>query len=343
METYEIQEKLKTNEYDFLRIHKSLGSNIILLTTGGSHAYGTDTPSSDLDIRGITLNSSEEILTMEYNDKPVEDRATDTVVYFLKQIVTLLLNCNPNTIEILGTKPEQLFICTEEGNLLRDNVQLFLSKKAAASFGGYAIAQLRRLQNALARDSYTPKEKEQHILSSIQKQLLTMPDRYRELTGSELKLYMDVSEKESIDEEIFMDINLSHYPLRDFKNIYSEMNNVLRDYDKLNHRNSKKDELHLNKHAMHLIRLLIMGTEILEGKGVHTYREMEIPLLMDIRNSKYSYEEIFQLVDKFDAEFKYASENTVLPDNPNYNKVQELIMEINRKVIRKAATRKRIL
>jgi predicted nucleotidyltransferase len=340
MKTTEIQENLKTTEYDFLRTHKSLGNNIILLTTGGSHAYGTDTPNSDLDIRGITLNSAEEILTMEYNDKPVEDRATDTVVYFLKQIVTLLLNCNPNTIEILGTKPEQLFICTEEGNLLRDNVQLFLSKKAAASFGGYAIAQLRRLQNALARDSYPQKEKEQHILSSIQKQLLTLSDRYKELTCDELKLYLDSSEKEDFDEEIFMDISLKHYPLRDFKNVYSEMNNVLKDYDKLNHRNSKKDELHLNKHAMHLIRLLIMGTEILEGKGVHTYREKEIPLLTDIRNSKYSYDEIFQLVDKFDSEFKYASQNTVLPDNPDYNKVQELIMEINRKVIEKAAVKK---
>ena len=137
-----------------------------------------------------------------------------------------------------------------------------------------------------------------------------------------------------------MDISLKHYPLRDFKNVYSEMNNVLKDYDKLNHRNSKKDELHLNKHAMHLIRLLIMGTEILEGKGVHTYREKEIPLLMNIRNSKYSYDEIFKLVDTFDSEFKYASQNTALPDNPDYNKVQELIMEINRKVIEKAAERK---
>jgi predicted nucleotidyltransferase len=340
MNTLEIQEKLKTKEYDFLRTHKSLGINIILLTTGGSHAYGTETPTSDLDIRGITINSAEEILTMEYNDKPVEDRSTDTVVYFLKQIVTLLLNCNPNTIEILGTKPEHLFICTEEGKLLRDNVQLFLSKKAAASFGGYAIAQLRRLQNALARDSYPQREKEQHILSSIQKQLLTLPDRYRELTGDELKLYLDVSNKEDFEEEIYIDISLKHYPLRDFKNIYSEMNNVLRDYDKLNHRNSKKDELHLNKHAMHLIRLLIMGTEILQGKGVHTYREKEIPLLMDIRNSKYTYEEIFQLVNKFDAEFKYASDNTVLPDAPDYNKVQELIMYINNKVIDKAVTSK---
>jgi predicted nucleotidyltransferase len=333
MKTSDIKEKLASNEYDFLRTHKSLGNNIILLTTGGSHAYGTDTPTSDLDIRGITLNSAEEILTMEYNDKPIEDRPTDTVVYFLKQIINLLLSCNPNTIEILGTKPEHLFICTEEGRLLRENVNLFLSKRAIASFGGYAIAQLRRLQNALARDSYPQREKEQHILNSIHKQLLTMPDRYKEITNGQLKLYLEPSLKDGFEEEIFMDITLNHYPLRDFKNIYSEMNNVLRDYDKLNHRNSKKDELHLNKHAMHLIRLLIMGTEILQGKGVRTYREKEIPFFMGIRKGKYSYEVIFDLVDKFDAEFKYASENTVLPDEPDYKKVKDLVIEINKKVI----------
>lgn len=340
MKTEEIKQRLQGKEYEFLRTNKSLGSNIILLTTGGSHAYGTATPTSDLDIRGITVNSAQEILTMEYSDKPIEDRATDTVIYFLKQIVNLLLNCNPNTVEILGTKPDQLFICTTEGHLLRNNVNLFLSKKAVASFGGYAIAQLRRLQNALARDSYPQKEKELHILNSLKKQLLTLADRYRELTSNELKLYLDASEKADFEQEIFIDIYLKHYPLRDFKNIYSEMNNVLRDYDKLNHRNSKKDELHLNKHAMHLIRLLIMGTEILQGKGVKTHREKNLPLLMAIRNGEYSYEEVFNLVDRFDAEFKYASENTVLPDSPDYSKVQELISEINQGVISKAAVLK---
>ncbi len=40
----------------------------------------------------------------------------------------------------------------------------------------------------------------------------------------------------------------------------------------VNHRNNKKDELHLNKYAIHLIRLFLMGIEILEGKGINTYR-----------------------------------------------------------------------
>ena len=44
----------------------------------------------------------------------------NTTIYFLKQIVQLLLNCNPNCIEIVGTKPEHLFILTEEGKIGSD-------------------------------------------------------------------------------------------------------------------------------------------------------------------------------------------------------------------------------
>ena len=37
----QIKEKLKSDEYEFLRKDRNLGNNIIILTLGGSHAYGT--------------------------------------------------------------------------------------------------------------------------------------------------------------------------------------------------------------------------------------------------------------------------------------------------------------
>lgn len=57
----QIKEKLKSAEYDFLRTNENLGSNIILLTLGGSHAYGMDKEDSDkelLDNRKIFLSQS---------------------------------------------------------------------------------------------------------------------------------------------------------------------------------------------------------------------------------------------------------------------------------------------
>ena len=249
MNVNQMKEKINSREYDFLREDDRLKNRIILLTTGGSYAYGTniatDEHVSDFDLRGIYLNSPEEILTMDCHEKPVENHELDVTIYPLAQIVKLLINANPNTIELLGTKEEHLFIITEEGRMLRDNANLFLSKRAYASFGGYAIQQLRRLENALARDNYPQKEKEKHILGSIEKQMMTFVDRYKPVTKEQLRLYIDKSDKIDLEEEIFIDINLKHYPLRDLKNMYDEMSQVLRDYAKLNHRNKKKDSLHL--------------------------------------------------------------------------------------------------
>ena len=85
------------------------------------------------------------------------------------KIITLLINCNPNTIELLGLNPEHYLYLNDIGEMLLHNSYLFLSRRAINSFGGYAEAQLRRLQNALARDSFSQSEKEQHILNSVKK------------------------------------------------------------------------------------------------------------------------------------------------------------------------------
>lgn len=330
MDIQSIKEKLNCREYDFLSKDPHLGSNILILTTAGSIAYGTNVDTSDTDIRGVTVETKQDILGLSGFEQ-FEDRITDTVIYGLKKFINLCLNSNPNVLEILGTRPEHLLVLSEEGKLLRDNAGLFLSQKAIQSFGNYASAQLRRLQNALARDNYPQSEKEIHILNSIKGEMEHLKRTYKSFTDSEINLYIDNSCKEDMETEIFIDINLQHYPLRDLKNIYSDMNNVVRDYSKLNHRNKKKDELHLNKHAMHLIRLLVTGTEILEGKGINTYREKERGFFLDIRKGKYSYNQIFEMVDEYEKRFKSAAENTSLPEEPDYRRVEELMMDIYRK------------
>lgn len=316
-------------KYKFLQENEHLGNNIMLLTMSGSISYGTNVEGSDTDIRGITLERPNEILGLDHYEQ-FENKDTDTTIYTFRKMVNLLLNCNPNCIEILATNPEHILIMREEGKMLRDNIKLFLSRKAARSFGGYATQQLRRLQNALARDSYLQPQKEKHILNSIN--ILHLQEFYQPFTDEEIKLYIDDAVNEDLETEIFLDINLKHYPLRDFKNIHSEMSNVITEYGKLNKRNKKKDELHLYKHGMHLIRLLIMGTEILKGEPVRTYRP-ERKFLLDIRNEKYTFDQIFEMVDKYEAEFVYAKQNSPLPLEPDYKRVNELVTEINRKAI----------
>lgn len=134
------------SEYDFLKTNPLLGDNIILLGYGGSIAYGTNLPTSDIDIRGIATRSAYDILAAKRFDQVI-DNTTDTTVYSIEKIFNLLSNCNPNVIELLGLKPEHYLKLTIPGKLILQNRKLFLSQQAAKTFGGYASAQLRRLTN----------------------------------------------------------------------------------------------------------------------------------------------------------------------------------------------------
>lgn len=330
---------LKLPEYDFLKSNQHLGKNIILLGLGGSHAYGTNVESSDVDIRGIALNTKEEILGSA-NFEQVVNNETDTTIYSIKKIISLLSSCNPNTIEILGLKPEHYLYLSPIGQELLDNKKLFLSKRAVNSFGGYAFAQLRRLDNKAAR-TLEQAEREQHILNSITNASYAWPDKYQCFEGGDfVKLYLDDSTQEAMDKEVFMDIQLTHYPLRDYKNIWSDMKNIVSEYGKIGHRNQNAIENgRLGKHMMHLIRLYLMCLDILEKEEINTYREKDHDFLMDIRNGKFldknsqPIPEFYELVDDYEKRLQYAAANSSLPEKPNYQLINDFLMSINERVV----------
>lgn len=140
----EIKKELTTEKYDFLRNNENLGNNIIILTLGGSYAYGTNNEDSDIDIRGCALNNKTQILTNQNFDQVIDEN-TDTTIYSFNKLISLLTNVNPNTIELLGNKPEHYFYLSSIGQELISHAHMFLSQKAVHSFGGYANQQLYRL------------------------------------------------------------------------------------------------------------------------------------------------------------------------------------------------------
>lgn len=335
----QIKEKIEGSEYDFLRTNEHLGNNIILLTLGGSYAYGTNVESSDLDCRGCALNSKIQILTNE-NFEQFTNEQTDTTIYSFNKLISLLANCNPNTCEMLGCKPEHYLYLSPVGQELLDHAHMFLSKKVVYSFGGYANQQMRRMSNLSAR-VVGQSEREQHILNSIKNAYVTFPEKYFNFSEENIRLYIDKSDQEEYDTEIFMDVNLQHYPLRDYKSMWSEMNNIVKDYSKIGKRNKNavaKDKL--GKHMMHLVRLYYMCFDILENERIVTYRENEHDLLMDIRNGKYLDDnkqpipEFFEMVDELEKRLEYDKKNTSLPEKPNYKEINEFVASVNERVVK---------
>jgi predicted nucleotidyltransferase len=332
-------ELLNHPQYAFIRNNKHLGKHVILLGLSGSYSYGTNNDNSDIDIRGITLNQKSDLIGMTTFEQFIDDN-TDTCIFSFNKIISLLLNCNPNTIELLGLNSEHYLYLNKIGKELLDNRHMFLSKRAAHSFGGYAGAQLRRLQNALARDSFPQEEKEKHIYNSVKSAMYDFKGRYKKFEEGSIKIYIDKSDRQEFDTEIYMDINLNHYPLRDYKSIWAEMNNIVKEYDKIGKRNKKKDDNHLNKHAMHLIRLFMMAIDILEKEEINTYRKNEQGLLLSIRNGSFQKadgtftNEFYEMLADYEKRLDYAAKNTSLPEEPDLKKVEDFVMGVNEKVVR---------
>lgn len=323
------------NDYSFLVDNKHLNKNICIIGLGGSYAYGTNVETSDLDIRGVATRTREDIYTGADFEQIVNVK-TDTTIYSFDKIVKLLYKCNPNVIEMLGLKPEHYLYMSNLGQMLYRNRDIFLSKLAINSFGGYANAQLRRLNNKAAR-TVSQEQQMQHIKKTLDIAMIDIKNKFSQLPNdAKIDLYVGKSEREDTDTELFCNIDLKGYPLKDYYGIVQSIGEIVKSYNKLGARNSKAIAANkLGKHMMHLIRLYLMCFDICESGEIITYREKEHDFLMDIRNGKYldsnnqPTKEFNDIVDEYEIRLSRLKSISYLPDEPDMEKIHQLLYNVN--------------
>ena len=144
---------------------------------------------------------------------------------------------------------------------------------------------------------------------------------------------------EGLETEIFLDASFQHYPLRRYNDMMNSLHTVVRDYDKIGKRNHKKDDNHLNKHAMHLVRLFMMGIDILKEGEIRTHRpEEDLRILRSIRDGDYMQDNVltpdfYEIVSDYEHRFREAEINTSLPDQPDLDRIGAFVESINRRVV----------
>ena len=92
---------------------------ILIKTYAGSHLFGTSTPESDTDYKGIYIPNAEQILLGNYNctiqettgasDAKNSKEDIDVELYSLKKFFTMLKKGDTPAIELLFT-PEELIV-----------------------------------------------------------------------------------------------------------------------------------------------------------------------------------------------------------------------------------------
>jgi len=131
------------NELIQLIESKSPGSIPLYLVIRGSHAYGTNIPTSDTDYSGVFVQNLDSILGMSYVEQ-INDDKNDIVIYELRRFLELLAKNNPTVLELLNTPEDCVVYKHPLFDKILQNKDNLLTKICANSFGGYAKEQISK-------------------------------------------------------------------------------------------------------------------------------------------------------------------------------------------------------
>jgi len=298
---------------------KWLPDRTILVTVHGSQAYGTSTPASDIDVKGLAIPPKEYFYGFTKNFEQAEGKDPyDMVIYDLRKFLKLASDCNPNIIEVLFTDPQDWVVETSLFRKLWEHRHLFLSKKARFTFAGYANQQLKRIKGhkrwLLEPPTHRPTREEFGLPTD------------RKMSASELGATQKlIEEKVPLSEDVMRLFNLE----QQFQSAKREWEQ----YQKWKQtRNEKRAKLEAEfgydtKHAMHLVRLMRMCREILAEGQVYV-RRPDAQELLGIRAGAWSYDQLIEWADKQDAEMESLYKDSKLPNKPRLAEIDALCLEL---------------
>lgn len=340
--------------------------NTALLVRHGSHAYGTNTPASDEDFKGIAIPTKKYFLGTMHRFEQAELKAPDpdAVIYDIRKFFNLAADCNPNIIEVLHTDPSDHFIVTDIGRAILEHKNDFLSKKIKFTFMGYSVAQLKRIKThkrwimdppsvpptraslGLPEQTLIPQDQLMAAQAEIQKELDRFQFDFMEGMEESQKVGLRGTVAEMLAElkitsdqhwmaaarKIGLDDNFIH-----LMQLERQYTGAKREWDQYQNwkktRNPARAALeekygYDTKHAYHLVRLIRMCREILTTGKVLVKRPDREELLT-IRNGAWTYEQLIEFADREEVELnELYNTSTVLPKMPDKEKLDALCIKL---------------
>lgn len=290
--------------------------DLIFMTVAGSRMYGTNTPDSDTDLRGVCVPPRNVMMGFARNFEQQVYENEDTVVYSLMKFMKLCVDNNPNIIELLFAPEDCIRVSTPTWEKLLERRDEIISAKCYHTFSGYAHQQLARLKGhrSWLRDPPTH-------------QPTRMEFGLKEAGSGIVKSLKGVDLVEVSPEALMVVEKEKRYKaaLRRWK-----------DYERWKkERNPARAKLEAahgydTKHALHLVRLLRMGHEILTTGKVNVRRD-DAEELLAIRNGRYSYDELMELVEPLRAKMDKinADKSYVVPFGPPRVELSDFTVEVH--------------
>ena len=355
------------------------------LVIAGSRSHGLHTPESDVDLKGIALPPRAQLLGLEPGFEQC-DRAEDIalftrhlrpeevvageaaglegIIYGLHKFARLASAANPNLLEALFVRDEELRYLTPVGAMLREHRELFLSARCLQTFSGYATQQLGRITRHhrwhhdgpsgaperadfdLPERTLLPRSHLEAAESAIRKQLASWepdltrlsPDQRIEVTSwlARVLAEMGVGSDDrwaSAARTVGLGDDLIEILKRERG--YRAARDEWRRYQGwLKNRNPARAALEAThgydtKHGAHLVRLLRMGREIAtQGRCIVWRQGHDADELRAIRHGAWSYEQLVDWAEQQGRALRnLAASQLAVPTAPDADAIRALVLQ----------------
>lgn len=331
--------------------------NLIVKHYAGSHAYGTNIASSDVDFRGVFVADPINVRTPFYVVKEVDDKSEeDTKFYELGQFMKLALDCNPNIIETLWIDPKHVVHRHPAFDVLYNARHELMSSKVAFTTSGYALAQLKRIKGhnkwinqpqptdppihldfITLVHNFTPEKMFKVDLRNYQNNYRLVPfggDTYGLFKAIGYTPYADNGSLNTDFEGDSHELGTPDVIIKFNRAVYVSAKETHAHYwEWKKNRNKKRSELeeqfgYDTKHAMHLVRLLRMGAEVLQTGELNVYRP-DAAELLSIRNGAWTYDQVVTYAEEMDRWVREELyQKTTLRKKPNIELAAKLTLEV---------------
>lgn len=292
---------------------------------------------------------------------------TETVIFELAKFVTLCAAGNPNALEILFADERDWLFETPVWRRLHAERAQFLTRKVQQTYLGYAMAQLKRIRTHRAwlltpptkkptrsefglPDRGTLSKDDQHRLEQgIADKLrsygidnIEVPKAARIAIEDRLQRFWEDSLRctsEELEQRMravathALDIPASVVSTLNAEKRYLSTMKQWESYQTWKaERNAARAELERRhgydtKHAMHLVRLMRMGLEVLQTGELRVHRP-DAEELNAIRDGALSYDELMETAMALQAKMEGAAATSELPADVDYARVDRLVFEL---------------
>lgn len=313
----------------------------------GSHLYGTNLPTSDIDIKSVYLPSGRDILLQRVRptinessklDPNVKNSAVDIdhQSFSLEQYLKLLTEGQTLAIDVLFA-PEAFYQpieggkrCDEIWTKIKDNRSKLLTR-GVNSFVGYARRQAAKYGVKGGRIASLRK-----ILDLLQgfdpaKKLANYEDRVSDLVHdqtSALEHMAFVKCKGPQEGQLIPHLEVCDRKVPFTISVKQAVAVYQRVFDSYGARAllAEKNESVDWKACMHAVRVSAEAVELL-STGHVTFPRPEAPLLIQIRKGELEYKKVSELIESGLAEVEEAAKRSILREKPDLDFVDEVIVE----------------